>query len=125
NLYMSVCQMMTGSGGWPLNLILTPEKKPVFAFTYLPKHSRRNMMGIIELCQSVQELWKSRKDELIDRGKKVLEAIANPSASQEENPISTDLLKAAYTELQSAFDPQYGGFGSSPNFHRLITCSSL
>jgi uncharacterized protein YyaL (SSP411 family) len=116
NLYMNVCQMMTGSGGWPLNLILTPDRKPIFAFTYLPKHSRRNMMGIVELCSSIDELWRTRKDELIDQGKKVLEALSSSNRQKVDNPISPDLLKAAYSDLENAFDPQFGGFGSSPKF---------
>ena len=61
SFYMNVCQMLTGGGGWPLNLILSPDRKPIFAFTYLPKRSRRNMMGIIELCSSVQELWRDKQ----------------------------------------------------------------
>jgi uncharacterized protein YyaL (SSP411 family) len=116
SLYMSVCQMMTGSGGWPLNLILTPERKPVFAFTYLPKHSRRNMMGIVELCSSVDELWRTKRQELIDQGKKVLDALSGPNGQKTHDPFSQDLLRAAYSDLENAFDPQFGGFGSSPKF---------
>lgn len=116
SLYMNVCQMMTGSGGWPLNLILTPDRSPVFAFTYLPKHSRRNMMGIVELCQSVEELWHTRKDELVNQGKKVIDAISNAQRTNEDDPVSADIMNAAYNDLQSSFDPQYGGFGSSPKF---------
>ena len=116
NLYMNACQMMTGSGGWPLNLILTPDRRPVFAFTYLPKHSRRNMMGIVELCNSIDELWHTRKDELVDQGKKVLDALSGAKNQKIDDPISPDLLKVAYSDLENAFDPQFGGFGSSPKF---------
>ena len=116
NLYMSVCQMMTGSGGWPLNLILTPDRRAVFAFTYLPKHSRRNMMGIVELCSSIDELWHTRKDELIDQGKKILDALSAARNQKVDDPISPDLLKSAYSDLESSFDSQFGGFGSSPKF---------
>ncbi len=116
NLYMNVCQMMTGSGGWPLNLILTSDRKPVFAFTYLPKHSRRNMMGIVELCTSINELWQTRKDELIDQGKKVIDALSAVKSQKIDDPISPALLKAAYSDLENSFDPQFGGFGTSPKF---------
>ena len=58
-VYMAACQMLTGSGGWPLNLFITPDKKPFFAATYLPKRNRFGRAGVIELCQQVKKLWES------------------------------------------------------------------
>jgi uncharacterized protein YyaL (SSP411 family) len=58
-VYMAACQMLTGSGGWPLNLFITPDKKPFFAATYLPKRNRFGRAGVIDLCQQVKKLWES------------------------------------------------------------------
>jgi len=65
NLYMTFCQMMTGSGGWPLTIIMTPDKKPFFAATYIPKESKYGLPGLIELIPRIRELWndKSRRGE--------------------------------------------------------------
>ena len=59
-VYMQVCQMLTGSGGWPLTIIMTPDKKPFFAGTYFPKTSRFGRMGLVELINQVVELWRQR-----------------------------------------------------------------
>ena len=63
-VYMAACQMLTGSGGWPLNLFLTPDKKPFFAATYIPKNNRFGKAGLIELCQQVNKLWASQTDKV-------------------------------------------------------------
>ena len=60
-LYMSVCQMMTGSGGWPLTIIMTPEKEPFFAGTYIPRETRFGRQGMLELIPSIKEIWANAK----------------------------------------------------------------
>ena len=116
SFYMNVCQMLTGGGGWPLNLILTPDRKPIFAFTYLPKKSRRNMMGIIELCNSVQELWRDKQSELIEQGQKIVDAISSSAARRSKNVLTTNTLKSGYQALKENYDSNNGGFGYSPKF---------
>lgn len=117
NSYMTVCQMMTGSGGWPLTLILTPEKKPFFAATYLPKNPRPGMVGLIQLLNKITELWQGERAKLLQTGRQVDEALlrldqsASAHGQLNEQPLRQAL--AAYTEL---FDPVYGGFGGAPKF---------
>src|SRR4030067_1273937 len=62
-VYMSVCQMMTGSGGWPLSIILTPDKEPFFAATYIPRETRYGRIGLLELIPRIGELWSTRQAE--------------------------------------------------------------
>lgn len=122
-VYMAACQMLTGSGGWPLTIFMTPDKKPFFAATYLPKHSRFGRAGVIELCQQVGKLWAS------DRGK-VLESadgIAGHLGKAFEFAASEDLgdavLDRAYTQIEQGYDPVFGGFEGAPKFptpHRLL-----
>lgn len=71
SIYMKVCQMLTGSGGWPLHIIMTPDKKPFFAATYIPKESRFGRAGMKELIPKIKALWESRRDELLDRAQKI------------------------------------------------------
>lgn len=117
NSYMSVCQMMTGSGGWPLTLVLSPEKKPFFAATYLPKDSRPGMMGLIQLLEKIAELWRNQREKLLQTGRQVDDALlrldqsASAKAQLNEQPLRQALT--AYTEL---FDSQHGGFGTAPKF---------
>jgi hypothetical protein len=75
SVYMSVCQMMTGSGGWPLTVIMTSDKKPFFAGTYIPKTSRFGNVGMLDLIRQVKELWKDRRSELEDAGKQIKSAL--------------------------------------------------
>lgn len=115
--YMSVCQMMTGSGGWPLTLVLTPDRKPFFAATYLPKRSQRGVPGLIEILEKIAELWRTDRDGLLRTGEEArkallqLESIAEKAGSLDEAP-----LKNAFRQFQKTFDRQFGGFGQGPKF---------
>ena len=75
HVYMTVCQAMTGQGGWPLTVIMTPEKKPFFAGTYFPKRSRYGRMGLLEILERVADAWKRRRGDLLRAGDRVAEAI--------------------------------------------------
>ena len=68
HVYMTVCQAMTGQGGWPLTVIMTPEKKPFFAGTYFPKRSKYGRTGLMEILERVADAWKRRRADLLGRG---------------------------------------------------------
>lgn len=120
-VYMRACQAMTGSGGWPMTVFMTPEQKPFFAGTYFPKNSRFGQFGLVELLQRVTELWRSNRDSLIKSGEQITAAIGAQSTSGKE-PGDT-ILQRAYNSLRRSFDPKWGGFGSAPKFptpHNLL-----
>ncbi|HHV98712.1 MAG TPA: thioredoxin domain-containing protein [Clostridiaceae bacterium] len=120
SIYMAVCQALTGHGGWPLTVFLTPDKKPFFAGTYFPKEDRMGMMGLKSLLNRVVELWNSRRNELISSSNKITNMFNSPLDFQEEDiqneDIPEDLVHDAFTEFKYAFDSIYGGFGSAPKF---------
>ena len=124
NIFMSVCQMMTGSGGWPLTIIMTPDKNPFFATTYIPKKTRLGRVGLMELIPRLKKLWKTQHDELISRANQITMAIKQQISeyiSIEELDETT--LKLAYAHLAMRFDNVYGGFSSAPKFptpHNLL-----
>ncbi|MGB4439520.1 MAG: thioredoxin domain-containing protein, partial [Sedimentibacter sp.] len=92
-VYMNVAQRINGSGGWPLTIIMTPEQKPYFAGTYLPKKSRYGMTGLMELLQIVATEWKNNKEELVNSGDKIAEIIQNlESAHQNEAKLSKKFI---------------------------------
>jgi hypothetical protein len=113
--YMAVCQGMTGSGGWPLTLLLTPDRKPFFAATYLPKRARFGHLGLMELVPRVTELWRERRGEVLAAAERILEGLrAAPPAAQADPGEA--LLERGFRELKRAFDPARGGFGDAPKF---------
>ena len=118
-VYMDVCQIMTGRGGWPLTIIMTPEKKPFFAATYLPKSGRFGMTGLLELLPQVAGLWRDRRDELENSADTILLTLRQPAPASTETGIGDSLPEEGYGELAARFDDLYGGFGSAPKFPSL------
>lgn len=121
-VYMSVCQAMTGSGGWPLTIFMTPEQKPFFAGTYFPKHSGYGRFGLMDLLERVADLWKNNREELLRAGNQITAAI---NQNQEGNGQKPDrqLVERAFGQLARQFDHKWGGFGGAPKFptpHNLL-----
>ncbi len=122
-IYMTVCQMMTGSGGWPLTILLTPDKKPFFAGTYFPKESKFGRIGLIDLIKRVKSLWINNKDELLESAEKITFSLQNLSQESPGDKFNEKILKKTYNQLSSQFDSKKGGFSDRPKFptpHNLM-----
>lgn len=122
-IYMSVCQAMTGQGGWPLTVVMTPDKKPFFTGTYFPKHSKMGRIGLIDLLFKIQNAWQSNRDEIMKTGEDIVELLQTSKGVKENGILSRDILDSAYSQLEERFDKQYGGFGKVPKFptpHNLM-----
>jgi uncharacterized protein YyaL (SSP411 family) len=119
-------QMMIGSGGWPLTIIMTPDKKPFFATTYIPKETRFGRIGMKEIILGVKALWEARRDELITSAEQIagaLEQIDGEARRSLGTELGEDTVKTAYNQLARSFDAQNGGFGTAPKFptpHNLM-----
>lgn len=117
NVYMTVCQMMTGSGGWPLTIIMDPDKKPFFSGTYFPKESNYGRIGMLELIPKIKELWTKRHEEVTDSANQITAFLQNISNSNSPSgELKEDVLKTVYEQFKSRFDKDYGGFGKAPKF---------
>ena len=114
SVFMSVCQAMTGSGGWPLSIFLTPDKKPFYAATYLPKYSRFGRTGMLDLIPAIKEMWNNRKNEVEKQSEQVISALKDLTLLGQE--LNEDTLHEAFSQLYSMFDEENGGFGDSPKF---------
>ncbi len=118
NLYMAACQMVTGGGGWPLNVFLTPDKAPFHAATYMPRQTRGEMSGIITILTKLGAMWQTDRDKLLATGKELGDALVrlenSPSTAAEA--LSEQPLKDAYDRFMETFDHKRGGFGSAPKF---------
>jgi uncharacterized protein YyaL (SSP411 family) len=122
-VYMAVCQMMTGRGGWPLTIIITPEKRPFFAATYIPKERRFGVAGMLELVPRIRELWESRRSELQSSADQVVEHLNRPLPPSEGRRLDEATLNEAYRGLADLFDLENGGFGRARKFpapHNLL-----
>jgi uncharacterized protein YyaL (SSP411 family) len=116
-VYMNVAQRINGSGGWPLTIIMTPEQKPFFAGTYLPKNSRYGMTGLMELLMTVTDKWNKNKEELISSGNKITEIIKSLEKERlNQTTLSKKTIMEAANLLEDNFDEEYGGFSGRPKF---------
>ena len=123
SVYMTVCQMMTGSGGWPLTIILTPERKPFFAGTYFPRESVGRGVGLKDLLLNVQDLWMDKRAELLDSARDIKSALEKLSQTQQGPLLDSEVLDQAYQSLKDNFDHDKGGFGGFQKFptpHHLL-----
>jgi uncharacterized protein YyaL (SSP411 family) len=116
-IYMEACQAMTGHGGWPLNVFLTPEQVPFYAGTYFPPDDRGGMPSWRRVLAAVAEAWQSKRDEIREGSGRIAQrlqggALLTPS----EDPIDPAGLDAAVAKLREAYEPQFGGFGGAPKF---------
>jgi uncharacterized protein YyaL (SSP411 family) len=122
-VYMAACQMLTGSGGWPLNLFITPDKKPFFAATYLPKHNRFGRAGVVELCQQVKNLWESDPDKVDHSADSIAASLDKAFSFSAADEPDQAVLDHAYDQIKRTYDVQVGGFEPAPKFpmpHRLL-----
>jgi uncharacterized protein YyaL (SSP411 family) len=116
-VYMTACQMMTGSGGWPLTVLLTPARQPFFATTYLPRDSRGGLPGLVALLEQVAGLWQTQRPLLLDAGERTSAAILDLERQHGAGrPLDDHPLRQALSIWRNTFDPRYAGFGGSPKF---------
>jgi hypothetical protein len=117
--YMTVCQMMTGRGGWPLTIIMTPDKKPFFAATYIPKEARFGRSGMKELIRNTREIWSQKREQLVNSAQEIVSRLMTAEYSSELSrgeKLGEETLDAAYDTLSIEFDEEHGGFGGAPKF---------
>ena len=122
-VYMNVCQMMTGSGGWPLTIIMTPNKKPFFAGTYFPKNSRFGRIGLLDLLKRIKVLWTDQRDKITESANNITISIQNINQDSSGDKLDKSVLKETFDQLSKRFDKKNGGFGEQPKFpmpHNLL-----
>lgn len=130
HLYMGFCQALTGSGGWPLTILMTPEKQPFLAGTYFPKHSRYGRAGLLTLLGQHAEIWEENEDILLQNAMEIVDMVSSQQkipalklvSQNGKSPSSAfpswagKTIEAAYHILEKNFDAKNGGFGQAPKF---------
>lgn len=114
-VYMEACMALNGSCGWPLTVLMTPEGKPFFAGTYLPRENRGRQLGLIPLLQAVEAKWSRDRAGLEKTAGELSDFLAREAAAGESS-MDPELPKKAYEQLKGSFDEEYGGFGTAPKF---------
>ena len=118
NIYMTAVMSLTGGGGWPMSLFLTPERKPFFAGTYFPSEPRWGQPGFKDVLLSIKEQWEKNRNKVLESSDALTKAIQSQSAEKPKGKFVLDqnVLKKAYAQYAQQFDERYGGFGRAPKF---------
>ncbi|GAA0590134.1 thioredoxin domain-containing protein [Virgibacillus siamensis] len=116
SVYMKVCQMMTGQGGWPLSIFMTPDKIPFYAGTYFPRKSKYGMPGIMDVLTQLYQKYKQDPDQIDKVTKSVTDALEQTVSERNKNRLTKEITDEAAKQLGKRFDFSNGGFGSAPKF---------
>lgn len=115
-IYMTVCQMLTGSGGWPMTIVMTPDKKPFFAGTYFPKHGRYGRIGMLELIPKLKEVWRNKRNDVLHSADEITRSLMSISRFSGDEILDEEILHEAFKDLSRKYDSRKGGFSKAPKF---------
>jgi uncharacterized protein YyaL (SSP411 family) len=122
-VYMEAVQAITGRGGWPMTVFLTPDRRPFYGGTYFPKEGRGGLPGFTTVLEAIHAAWRERRDDVVEQAEQLVGAVEArvqiPTAADGTGPRpapAAEILQGAFAALQAAYDPEWGGFGSAPKF---------
>jgi uncharacterized protein len=115
-VYMDAVVSLTGSGGWPMTVFLTPEGEPFFGGTYYPPEPRHGLPSFRQVLAAVAEAWRDRRDDVGRQARALVEQLGRESTEPSREPLTSELLVEAVSGLRASFDPVWGGFGGAPKF---------
>jgi uncharacterized protein YyaL (SSP411 family) len=125
-IYMNAVQMMTGHGGWPMTMFLTPEGVPFYGGTYFPPVDRYNMPGFPRVLMGVAETYRSRADEVKETADSMLQELRRMVQTNESGEsLTTEIPEAAERKIAAGYDPPHGGFGNAPKFPAAMNLEFL
>ena len=127
-IYMSAVQALTGRGGWPMSVFLTPDGQPFYGGTYFPPTPRYGMPSFTQVLLSVAEAWRNRRQELVEGGQQVANLIERQmavSGERETSNVERETLAAAFENLDQNFDEVHGGWGTAPKFPQPMVLEFL
>ncbi|MFZ4591892.1 MAG: thioredoxin domain-containing protein, partial [Ignavibacteria bacterium] len=123
-IYMSALQSISGSGGWPLSMFLTPDLKPFYGATYIPPKAKYGRSGFEDVINQIKELWKNQRTDIINSSLKITEVLSN-TASQSDSDLNEEVFSDAYNYSTQLYDEEQGGFGSGNKFPRPVLLDFL
>lgn len=123
SIYMSYCQAMTGSGGWPLSIFMTPEKKPFFSGSYFPKDRRLGNPGLVDILIEIERLWKSDRKRIEEASSQLHIEMSKIGQGGKKVEVSENAVLSAFRMLRERYESNFGGFSERPKFpspHNLL-----
>src|SRR4051794_17712225 len=130
-IYMDAVQALSGRGGWPMTVFLTPDGRPFYGGTYFPNEDRPGMPGFVRVMEAIDDVWRNRRAEALDQAEQLRTAIAGNTLQQQMGldldlpDLSREVLDEALTTVTAQFDAQLGGFGPAPKFPPAMTIDFL
>lgn len=128
-VYMTALQALTGSGGWPMSMFLTPDLKPFYGATYIPPKAKYGRAGFEDVIEQIHEVWIKKQNEVMESGDKIIsrlqEAIDSKTNVEEETSLNKDTLTNAFEKIKKIYDDEYGGFGTGNKFPRPVVYNFL
>src|SRR5437868_5707218 len=116
-VYMEAVQAMTGRGGWPMTVFLTPDGRPFWGGTYFPPEPRHGMPSFLDVCRAIDEAWRSQRDQLVEQAGRLTDLVGRSALLQGGGEaVDRSLLDGGLRALAAEFDPRWGGFGAAPKF---------
>jgi len=115
-IYMKAVQSLTGQGGWPMSVFLTPELEPFFGGTYFPPHGAYGRPGFADVLLGLARAWKEDREQVVGQGRRLRERIAGEGRLDARGELDQGLLDRSLAALEQSFDPLWGGFGDAPKF---------
>ncbi len=120
-VYMDAVQAMTGHGGWPLTIFVTPDGRPFYGGTYYPKESRHGLPSFRDVCRAVDEHWRDHREDATTQAERLTEAVARSGGLEAEGVPGPETLTAVVQALRSQHDEEWGGFGRAPKFPQTMS----
>ncbi|MBI1804115.1 MAG: thioredoxin domain-containing protein [Ignavibacteriae bacterium] len=124
-VYMTAVQAMTGSGGWPMSVFLTPDLKPFFGATYIPPKAQYGRPGFPDIVSRISELWKTNRDTLLESSNQITDYIKSAAGSAQGIAVNESVLENAFQQFAQSYDSVHGGFGGAPKFPRPVAFNFL
>ena len=124
-VYMKAVQAMTGSGGWPMTVFLTPEGVPYYGGTYFPPTPRHGIPSFIQVLQAAADAYRNRKDKILETSSHLVDALARASTGSASGSVGEETQERAYRALSNQYDAVHGGFGRAPKFPQPVTLEFL
>lgn len=124
--YMDAVQMLSGHGGWPLNVFVTPEKKPFWGGTYFPPQPVQGRASFMQVLKQIHQVWEEKKDSALQQSEKLTDAIsADMMGRLSEFQIDAELVESGIKNIKEQFEPEFGGFSTAPKFPNFMTILNL
>ena len=124
-IYMQATQALTGQGGWPMSVFLTPDRKPFYAGTYFPPAPRHGLPSFMQVLRAISDAWRDRRSELLVSASEIVRQLSQPATLPSSGELTEADCEKALVLLQREFDPTYGGFGRAPKFPPSMVLEAL